>query len=1411
MELSKASSWWLWRRCCPVLVVCCCLSWLPLLPLAGGFNVTFEEKEGVEEWRAHSVSPFDISMGKDFYHDYRFPAVDATLGTPEGHFVVAVGFADGGVNRFLYSVCLNPTGPRCALHFDTWMPPPPPPPPEGEGGGGGKEELYLSTMTFCHFCSNGLLAKEFRELPYVVTNQQASSGEDDGGEGYGGGADGLVTRGGWRHHRVELKALHSFFVLALIAYVPDNDSVVAVDNIYLDSCALDEERDVCGEGQFKCPHTTQCIPRHKVCDLVNDCYCAEDESLAQCEKLPSEARAQFEDCDLDSGQCFWYNVPDPSGHTLPWKLTSADRANRSVAQLHFGNCSGTFAHVTALTTQSQWTSHFLRSVDFPPLPAGDSSCALRFQYWLSGHTQLTVHVQQLGDSALRALWRSPAAPAMPRWVHVIVPINTVPMPNRYVLQLSASVEKGYRKSNAAVANLTMSPDCFLPLQEVLLTPCGNQGPEGPSPEQCARHYRPSPSPNVTVLTHPHPLSGAQLWTVGSSGKYSLQAYGARGGRDREGTDSELTHGSHVQATFLLRQGDTLAVLVGQRGQDSPQMNLTNQAWSRNITTPPSGGGGGGATFVFRIVKDQEPELLMMAGGGGGMDYVSFADNNSAEGERPWQETWETEEKLGWVLEESREGGDFSGRGCPGNNASTPPLAAGGFGAGHGACSKAGGHGGGTDVRTAKGSVQYAGWPGSVYVHSERLSATFHFRSHPDHGALRVQPVSWGCPCDFLCLWTHPDRLGGGRGEGAERGPSPGSPGSRQQHESEEEEVAEAAFRCICPAGTVLAADGLTCVVPEPEVDDPDPIVGGPLREDRGRSAHGMPVETAVIVSISAIIALIILVVVFFVYVMRSSPQDRLWSLRQVLTRCLRNRSQSLPLHNLPASALPARVLHINPNYSFIANKVSDTKLPEIPRDNLRMATQLGCGAFGEVYKGFLSGMSGTEREVAVAVKTLPPLCSEQTELDFFMEAYIISKFHHPNIVHFLGVCFEQHPRYIVLELLDGGNLKSFLRENRPSEGQMSKLSVRDLISLARDVCCGCCYLEEHHFIHRDIAARNCLLTTKGPERVAKIADFGMSRDVYRADYYKKEGRALLPLKWMPPEAFMEGMFTTKTDVWSYGVVLWEIFAMGYMPYPALSNTEVMNFIYIGGRLHCPDGCPSPVYDLMLSCWKHKSEERPTFRSIKLTLDTLSQDTATMSQHIPPFRLPHMHNGCSGRNLMLLNHPVPALGLTLQDPSPPPSSALLTSSSSTTSSSTSSSEPSCQEPLLLKSSAAAYKQTFPRRGGGGVGDGVGLAPFVESDSFSGKGSCSSLEPLLPLDVQSLSDWEAGPEEGGTLGGGAAECELDALMEKERRAGQRVKLPPGGGGPRGERLKSLSSLSTLEEMDEVMCDEEKNATV
>uniref|UniRef100_H2TKR7 Tyrosine-protein kinase receptor n=1 Tax=Takifugu rubripes TaxID=31033 RepID=H2TKR7_TAKRU len=306
----------------------------------------------------------------------------------------------------------------------------------------------------------------------------------------------------------------------------------------------------------------------------------------------------------------------------------------------------------------------------------------------------------------------------------------------------------------------------------------------------------------------------------------------------------------------------------------------------------------------------------------------------------------------------------------------------------------------------------------------------------------------------------------------------------------------------------------------------------------------------------------------------------------------------------------------NPNYCFAGKTASVNDLKEVPRRNISLTRGLGHGAFGEVYEGLAVGIPGEPSPLQVAVKTLPEVCSEQDELDFLMEALIISKFSHQNIVRCVGVSLQAMPRFILLELMTGGDLKTFMRETRPRPEHPSSLTMVDLLNIARDIAKGCQYLEENQFIHRDIAARNCLLTCKGAGRVAKIGDFGMARDIYRASYYRKGGRAMLPVKWMPPEAFMEGIFTSKTDTWSFGVLLWEIFSLGYMPYPSRSNQEVLEFVTNGGRMDPPKNCPGPVYRIMTQSWQHQPEDRPNFSTILERIDYCLQDPDVVTMPLP---------------------------------------------------------------------------------------------------------------------------------------------------------------------------------------------------
>ncbi|XP_065585146.1 proto-oncogene tyrosine-protein kinase ROS-like isoform X2 [Artemia franciscana] len=268
--------------------------------------------------------------------------------------------------------------------------------------------------------------------------------------------------------------------------------------------------------------------------------------------------------------------------------------------------------------------------------------------------------------------------------------------------------------------------------------------------------------------------------------------------------------------------------------------------------------------------------------------------------------------------------------------------------------------------------------------------------------------------------------------------------------------------------------------------------------------------------------------------------------------------------------------------------------PLIKRDDVVLTKFLGSGAFGEVFEGVVRFDSDSKK---VAVKTLRKGATEQDKLEFIKEAELMGKFRHEHILKMLGYCFDEENIFILMELMEG-DLLTFLRGSRASELRTSPLNLIDLVNMCIEVARGCCYLEELHFVHRDLAARNCLISTatsRSDTRVVKIGDFGLARDIYRNDYYRKEGEGLLPVRWMSPESLIDGIFTTQSDVWSFGVLVWEIMTFGQQPYPARNNLEVLNYVRNGGRLTKPLGCPDVLFELMESCWSFNPNDRPTFQ------------------------------------------------------------------------------------------------------------------------------------------------------------------------------------------------------------------------
>lgn len=265
----------------------------------------------------------------------------------------------------------------------------------------------------------------------------------------------------------------------------------------------------------------------------------------------------------------------------------------------------------------------------------------------------------------------------------------------------------------------------------------------------------------------------------------------------------------------------------------------------------------------------------------------------------------------------------------------------------------------------------------------------------------------------------------------------------------------------------------------------------------------------------------------------------------------------------------------------------------IKRKQITVTKRLGSGAFGEVFEGKVKDIK-VEAEYCVALKSLKEGSTRCELLEFLKEAKLMNNLKHKNILEILGVCLDNEPNFIIMELMKEGDLLSYLRKTRPTLGH--SLSHIDYIRMCIDVAEGCSYLEDMHLVHRDLAARNCLVSSADPkEQIIKIGDFGLARKMYAHDYYRKEGEALLPVRWMSPESLVDGVYTSQSDVWAFGVLLWEIMSRGHQPYPGLSNIKAMHYVQHGGRLEKPINCPITLYNLMKKCWHVEPKKRPTFK------------------------------------------------------------------------------------------------------------------------------------------------------------------------------------------------------------------------
>lgn len=291
--------------------------------------------------------------------------------------------------------------------------------------------------------------------------------------------------------------------------------------------------------------------------------------------------------------------------------------------------------------------------------------------------------------------------------------------------------------------------------------------------------------------------------------------------------------------------------------------------------------------------------------------------------------------------------------------------------------------------------------------------------------------------------------------------------------------------------------------------------------------------------------------------------------------------------------IPQLIEHHNTTKQVITKKSGVVLLNAVVKDkkwilnheDVILGELLGKGNFGEVFKGTLRD------KTPVAVKTCKEDLPQELKIKFLSEARILKQYDHPNIVKLIGVCTQRQPIYIVMELVPGGDFLSFLRKKKDD------LKTKQLVKLALDAAAGMAYLEAKNCIHRDLAARNCLV---GESNLLKISDFGMSRQEDDG-IYSSSGLKQIPIKWTAPEALNYGRYSSESDVWSYGILLWETFSLGVCPYPGMTNQQAREQVEKGYRMSCPQKCPEEVYKVMQRCWEYKPENRPKFSDLQKDL------------------------------------------------------------------------------------------------------------------------------------------------------------------------------------------------------------------
>ncbi|XP_045919678.1 tyrosine-protein kinase receptor TYRO3 [Micropterus dolomieu] len=277
----------------------------------------------------------------------------------------------------------------------------------------------------------------------------------------------------------------------------------------------------------------------------------------------------------------------------------------------------------------------------------------------------------------------------------------------------------------------------------------------------------------------------------------------------------------------------------------------------------------------------------------------------------------------------------------------------------------------------------------------------------------------------------------------------------------------------------------------------------------------------------------------------------------------------------------------------------------VERNKLTLGKELGKGEFGSVYEGVFTPHEGMD--IKVAVKTMRVGIHSQEDLhEFLKEAEIMQNFDHENVVRLLGVTLQREEDsslpvpLVILPYMKHGDLRRFLIATRYGDIPMF-VPHQSLLRFMIDIASGMDYLSSQGFLHRDLAARNCML---GDDLKVRVADFGLSKKIYSSNYYRQKVVIRVPIKWMSMESLSESVYTTKSDVWSFGVTMWEIVSRGRTPYPGVHNHELLDLLLSGHRLKQPEECDHKLYEVMRRCWDEEPTLRPGFRELGETLKGL---------------------------------------------------------------------------------------------------------------------------------------------------------------------------------------------------------------